>query len=373
MHDIDELAARLASGRFRWSAAFPVDPGIYSLFLEDPRVLPTFALVAKEPIYIGMTADAAKKRNHFDQKDSGGSSPRRSLGALLKKQLNLHAVPRSDGDCTNYRFSAESEAALTAWMRHNLTMSHIPLDIDKARISLYEKQLIAKFKPPLNLSGFPANDARHQLKKLRELCREEARAYILDRGPDPGILISTAQLVDVIIILTNLVRSIYLKRALAKIEPKPRLNFWRVIFGNLLDMSVIEWCKLFGSDGEERQHVHWKNVFKNNHAFRTGLLSHSAVSREEWDDYWMHMKAYRDKFAAHFDCDRSSVSHYPQLELALTSTCYYYSAIVAELRTRGETRYPDNLEVYGERFYKQAVEIAADALAATGSHEERIY
>jgi hypothetical protein len=38
------------------------------------------------------------------------------------------------------------------------------------------------------------------------------------------------------------------------------LNFWRLIYGNLMDMAVIEWCKLFGSDSEEHQPAHWKNI-----------------------------------------------------------------------------------------------------------------
>jgi hypothetical protein len=30
----------------------------------------------------------------------------------------------------------------------------------------------------------------------------------------------------------------------------PSLNFWRLIYGNLLDVAVLEWCKVFGSDAE---------------------------------------------------------------------------------------------------------------------------
>jgi hypothetical protein len=50
------------------------------------------------------------------------------------------------------------------------------------------------------------------------------------------------------------------------------LNFWRVINGNLTDMAVLEWCKLFGSDDEQHQPVHRKNIVSDPNQFRTELL-----------------------------------------------------------------------------------------------------
>ncbi|MEO8441757.1 MAG: hypothetical protein ABI547_04675, partial [Betaproteobacteria bacterium] len=70
--------------------------------------------------------------------------------------------------------------------------------------------------------------------------------------PDP--------LVEVVNIIGSLIRSVHLKRALSRIDPNPDLNFWRVIHGNFLDIAVIEWCKLFGSDDKEHQKAHWKNL-----------------------------------------------------------------------------------------------------------------
>jgi hypothetical protein len=96
-----------------------------------------------------MTADAAGNRNHFELHDSGWSSPRRSLGALLKDELELTAIPRSDGSCTDYRFTEEDEATLTAWMKRNLLMSHVPLGEDKASIKEKEDKLIEYFHSPL--------------------------------------------------------------------------------------------------------------------------------------------------------------------------------------------------------------------------------
>jgi hypothetical protein len=340
MDHIAQLAQRLLDGRFRPRTRVLVSPGVYALFIDNPGALPTLAVGTERLLYIGMTADVAGNRNHFDYVDSGGSSPRRSLGALLREQLHLEVLPRSDGNCTNYRFSKKGEAALTDWMRRNLSMSHVPLDPGNAVIEQTEKQLIAYLKPPLNLSGFPGGDARKRLKQLRTACADEARGRLAADG-DPGreTIPTTAQLTDAINTLANLVRCAYLKRALANIEPRPRLNFWRVIYGNLLDTTVMEWCKLFGSDDEGRQHVHWKNLFKDQKDdFRAGLLRHVRASRRQWDDYWKQMKTYRDKFAAHLDPDRREVTHYPELELAIASSGYYYSKIITELRRRGVTR-----------------------------------
>ena len=53
-------------------------------------------------------------------------------------------------------------------------------------------------------------------------------------------------------------RTIQLRRTLHAVWADPPLNFWRVIYGNLTDMAVLEWCKLFGSDDDQNQPIHWK-------------------------------------------------------------------------------------------------------------------
>ena len=62
------------------------------------------------------------------------------------------------------------------------------------------------------------------------------------------------------------------KRVLSALDPDPPLNFWRILHGNLLDTAVLDWCKLFGSDDEEHQKTHWKNVVADRDAFRAELL-----------------------------------------------------------------------------------------------------
>jgi hypothetical protein len=61
-------------------------------------------------------------------------------------------------------------------------------------------------------------------------------------------------------ILATIVRNVHLRRELVKVCAEPKLNFWRVMYGNLTDTAALEWCKLFGSDDSETQPVHWKSL-----------------------------------------------------------------------------------------------------------------
>lgn len=166
-------------------------------------------------------------------------------------------------------------------------------------------------------------------------------------------------------ILANLVRSAQLKRALTRADPDPALNFWRVIYGNLLDMAVIEWCKLFGSDHEDHQQVHWKNMFQDESAFRDGLYRHLGVSRNDFLEYWEELKTYRNTAAAHLDLVNPRAPFYPTLDHAIASSYYYYAQLLPALRSHGMTRYPDDLQAYGEAFLVQAVNIASKAMMVT--------
>jgi hypothetical protein len=85
-----------------------------------------------------------------------------------------------------------------------------------------------------------------------------------------------------VMIVAAIVWNIHLKRGLHDADPEPRLNFWRVIYGNCLDVVVIDWCKLFGSDNETKQQMHWKNIVPEaeHDGFRAGLLAATGLSPE---------------------------------------------------------------------------------------------
>ena len=69
---------------------------------------------------------------------------------------------------------------------------------------------------------------------------------------------STGELHEAIKLLAAFVRNVHLKRVLHDLAPEPRLNFWRVIYGNFTDMAVIEWSKLFGYD--RKQPTQWRSA-----------------------------------------------------------------------------------------------------------------
>jgi hypothetical protein len=122
-----------------------------------------------------MTESSLDSRNHFEHDNSGFSSLRRTLGALLKSKLRLRAIPRAQGpsktNVTNYRFTEAGERKLTKWMKQNLMYSYTPVKLD---IISREKDLIKSLEPPLNLTGW-RNPQRNDLKLLRAKCRDEAR------------------------------------------------------------------------------------------------------------------------------------------------------------------------------------------------------
>lgn len=120
-----------------------------------------------------MTTQSLDARDHFRHKHSGFSTLRRSLGAILKNELSLSAIPRSPGPSRSnlncYRFAGDGETRLSAWMEDNLVGAQEVLDRE---LATREQQLIAFIEPPLNLTGW-SNPQRRLIKGLRAECVRE--------------------------------------------------------------------------------------------------------------------------------------------------------------------------------------------------------
>lgn len=148
--------------------------GVYAICAIAPDTLSPVIVGKRGLLYVGMTEQGLEARNHFRHENSGFSTFRRSLGALLKSQLGLTAIPRSNGisksNVTNYRFTADGESRLTLWMVENLSIGQLAL---AESVALHEKDLIALMEPPLNLTGWN-NPQRRIMKRLRAECAEEA-------------------------------------------------------------------------------------------------------------------------------------------------------------------------------------------------------
>ena len=184
----------------------------------------------------------------------------------------------------------------------------------------------------------------------------------------------TEDLKQAINIVVAVVRNIHMKNALHSACNDPTLNFWRIIYGNLLDMAVLEWSKLFGSDNKDHQPVHWKNMVPSSDhiKFLIGLHEYLDINAEEWREYWETIKKFRDTNVAHWDYRQRDVTHYPVLETALRATYYYYKYLNCELRYEGFVDSPNDISEYSDKFSKQTTEVAECALQATSAMEEKV-
>lgn len=164
-----------------------------------------------------------------------------------------------------------------------------------------------------------------------------------------------------------IVRNVALKRALHTVPPQS-LSFWRLVSGNALDMAVLEWCKVFGTDAEPS---HWKAVVGDHGSFRTGLLSSLNVSEEQWNSFWKSVRDYRNELLAHHSFNPTA-THYPKLDLILESSIFYYQHLIGVVRATGDMRLPDDLRTYYSQFLDQATTIAKTATASTSSMSEMV-
>ena len=101
--------------------------------------------------------------------------------------------------------------------------------------------------------------------------------------------------------------ALYSMALYSEINPSDRDNtvfdpylrkFWMVISDNAVLMSVIQWCKIFGSEGNNKTHY---SHFVDRELFKRKL---NNISYEVFSD---SMKNVRDKFAAHEDKEEDRV------------------------------------------------------------------
>lgn len=136
--------------------------GLYSVH-ASPEGLAQLGLASHQsgaPIYVGLASKSLRKRDtrqHFASSATGGSTVRRSIAALLADDLHLSPVPRgARSKPSQWKLATRpQEAALTDWMRENLTLAiwRSPAGID---LDATETVLIRVWRPPLNLAKNPA-------------------------------------------------------------------------------------------------------------------------------------------------------------------------------------------------------------------------
>ena len=122
-------------------------------------------------------------------------------------------------------------------------------------------------------------------------------------------------------------------------------DVWCSANGNFLDVSVLEWCKLFGEPNGKH---HWRRAVQNPNAFLFDLKKRVGVSEEEFIRHCHEVKTYRDKFVAHLDTERKM--QIPHLEMNIQSTIFLYELIRAEFAEFLPDAPHDLRDFYGQRF-----------------------
>ncbi len=169
--------------------SYSIDRGIYGFFLRKGCLSVRGQKSAAGNgalLYLGKTESSQKVRDagqHLADGGTGHSTLRRSLGALLREQLNLKPQPRSDSETstrrfTNFKFDAAGEERLTAWMKNHLSLGFCELtELTITELRACEKGLIKPAKPALNIVHNPEGPYRAELKSARGECVRLAREW----------------------------------------------------------------------------------------------------------------------------------------------------------------------------------------------------
>lgn len=184
----------LASQQDFCSAAVSVSPkpGLYALWGDSGtwKVLGLGQPPDNRPLYVGKSEESFVKRplgQHFQFVErprlaratslTGSSSPRRSLAALLRKQLGLRGVPRNvnrPAYFANYGLLPEDDRKLTTWMRKQLGISTWVWDM-KQPLCEVEDQVKFAWSPPLNLDI--ETPWLKRIDELRQQMAADARSW----------------------------------------------------------------------------------------------------------------------------------------------------------------------------------------------------
>lgn len=117
----------------------------------------------------------------------------------------------------------------------------------------------------------------------------------------------------------NCVRNLAIHRGLIDKAKSDSANTWRLLANSSIDMAVIEWCNLFGSNGINNS-THWHNSayrwIKDRHEFIREILSPAGITFKDWKIYHSALVTYRNKNVAHLDVDDWH-RDVPTLDLAL--------------------------------------------------------
>lgn len=180
------IGPRMSAGTA--STGLPDKAGLYGVFAEigarDELGLPPIR--AGRPAYVGKSEKSLLVRDgqtHFKLGETGNSTLRRSLAALLHDSLELRGQPRTLRNPSyfdKFGLDADDDERLQAWIGRHLTVatwlkpSDVP-DEDGELLVSVERALLKMWTPPLNWTDNPQK--WHELRKRRRVMADEARAW----------------------------------------------------------------------------------------------------------------------------------------------------------------------------------------------------
>jgi len=138
----------------------PPEPGLYAIY-GSRAVWSELGLGRQRdgrPLYLGKAEESLVDRDvrqHFADGETGRSTLRRSLAALLRRRLKLEAIPRNPArpaDFDRFGLSAAGDARLTAWMSASLWIA-VWVAPPGCRLRPLEDHLRVSWLPPLNLDN----------------------------------------------------------------------------------------------------------------------------------------------------------------------------------------------------------------------------
>ena len=172
---IEDVRSALAAARAVWYGQSQRARGVYGVYLVEGFSLPGLMTADDGLIYIGHNLTGASLIDHFagTLNANRSTSPLRSLGALLQRELALEVAPTNLwDDGFSYAFTADSEARLSDWMAKALHVAQLPLACDTAQA---RSLLVRQLEPPLNLAGW-RNPQRNHILSARRACAYSAHA-----------------------------------------------------------------------------------------------------------------------------------------------------------------------------------------------------
>lgn len=155
----------------------PEVSGVYAFLLDDPDALAPalgragltldpLRLGRRAVLYLGASEDSLRRRvkSHLSD-DTGRSTFRMSLGAVLAEQLDLLVVPNPA--VSYFCFEPDGERRLSAWIAANISVAVRA----SADAMVEEKSLIAGEKPLLNITGRRRQPSAETLMVMRREMR----------------------------------------------------------------------------------------------------------------------------------------------------------------------------------------------------------